>query len=420
MIRLADLLEQASTAVERHDYWQAIEQYTNLLAQASPQTADPAIKELRLTAVRGRGTLLRLLGEPEAALSAFEQYYLEAGSSKDAVEALTLIGAQESWMGRNVAALATFREALQLAGALNYTAGRARALAGLGMVMLVNGQTEEAISHLKKALPLFEQLNDRPEQARVLNRLGYGYHGLGQIDKAIAAYRTAYEIADQVGEQEVAIYALGNLGEAYQNLFDMEQALFYHQKGQVMAEQTELPYLLVDLYRNLGVDLCYLGRLDEGIDYLERALVVSEETSRPAMHLQTYYSLAYAEWQRNHSAAALKYAQLLKAEAEKSKALVDLVYGLHVLGLCHQQQGDPAAAEQVWQQGIFLAHETGQRMILWQIHAGLAEVAANRELAAVHQRIAAEVIQQIAFPIEDETVRQKFLSAPAVQAILAA
>jgi hypothetical protein len=158
--------------------------------------------------------------------------------------------------------------------------------------------------------------------------------------------------------------------------------------------------------------------VEEGIVYLERALLAAEETTKPGIHLQTLYSLAYAELQRGNMAAAYGYAWRLKDGAEKSQALVDLVYGLYVLGLYYQRQGDGVAAEQVWQQGIFLAHQTGQRMILWQIHAGLAEVAANRELAAVHRRIAAEVIQQIAFPIEDETVRQKFLSAPAVQAIL--
>jgi tetratricopeptide (TPR) repeat protein len=418
MTTLAEMLERAAAAVEQHEYGQAIEQYSQVLASTDPQTADPTIKETRLIAWRGRGNLLRLVGEQEAALASYQQYYLEAGTSKEAVEALVLQGDQQSRIGRNDLALETFLEALQLAEALNYTAGRAKALAGMGLAMVVSGQTEEAISRLKKALPLFEQLHDRLEQARVWNGLGYGYHGLGQIDKAIIAYKTSIEIAEALGEQEVMIYGLGNLGEAYQNLFDMQQALFYHQLGLVAAERTGLPYLLVDLYRNLGVNLCYLGRVEEGIAYLERALVAAEETTTPVEHLQTLYSLAYAELQRGNPAAAYDYAWRLKDEAEKSQALVDLVYGLYVLGMCHQRQGDGAAAEQVWQQGIFLAHQTGQRMILWQIHAGLAEVAANRNLAAVHRRIAAEVIQQIAFPIEDETVRQKFLSAPAVQAIL--
>ena len=419
MNRLAQLLERAAAAAERHEYGQALEQYSHVLASTDPQTAQPAIKEARLKALGGRGHLLRLVGEQEAALAAYQQYYLEAGTSKDAVEALVLLGEQQSRMGDNDLALDTYREALQLAEALNYTAGRAKSLAGMGLAMVVSGQTEEAISRLKKALPLFEQLNNRLEQARVWNRLGYGYHGLGQIDKAIAAYKVSIELAEALGEQEVMIYGLGNLGEAYQNLFDMEQALFYHQIGLVAAERTGLPYLLVDLYRNLGVNLCYLGRVEEGIAYLERALAAAEETTAPVEHLQTLYSLAYAELQRGNAATAFNYAQRLKEEAEKNQALVDLVYGLHVLGLYHQRQGDGAAAEQAWQQGIFLAHQTGQRMILWQIHAGLAEVAANRELAAVHRRIAAEVIQQIAFPIEDETVRQKFLSAPDVQAVLA-
>ena len=57
-------------------------------------------------------------------------------------------------------------------------------------------------------------------------------------------------------------------------------------------------------------------------------------------------------------------------------------------------------------------------MLLWQLHAALAEIAKQPNLAAVHYRIAAEVIQQIAEPFTDEALKSGFLEAELVTAVL--
>ncbi len=87
------------------------------------------------------------------------------------------------------------------------------------------------------------------------------------------------------------------------------------------------------------------------------------------------------------------------------------------MGLYHREKGELEEAQQVWQQALFLAHETGRRMLLWRIHAGLASVAPNKALANVHDRIASEIILQILDPIEDEALCQTFKNAPPVRAI---
>lgn len=77
---LKQLSQQATSAASNHQYWQAADPFTELLAQTSPQTAAPDERRMRLGALRKRGRLLGLLGEQEATLAAYEQYYLEAGS----------------------------------------------------------------------------------------------------------------------------------------------------------------------------------------------------------------------------------------------------------------------------------------------------------------------------------------------------
>ena len=72
----------------------------------------------------------------------------------------------------------------------------------------------------------------------------------------------------------------------------------------------------------------------------------------------------------------------------------------------------------LWHRALFLAHETDRRTLLWQLHAGLAEIADNESLALVHYRIAGEVLRQMAEPIEDDSLRETFLNASPIKYIL--
>ena len=132
---------------------------------------------------------------------------------------------------------------------------------------------------------------------------------------------------------------------------------------------------------------------------------------------QAIYSLALAEHARDNHTKAAEYGQRLYDLAEQSNARDFRAQAMHILGLCAQAEGDPVRAEQLWQQALFLAHETGQQTLLWQLHAALAEIAPNPALAGTHYRIAAEVLEQIIYPLEDESLRQTFLTAPPVKAV---
>ena len=413
---LHQYLQRAAQARQENEHWAAIEWYTRLLAETSPDPTSP-VHTLRLKALAERGTLLEHLGEPEAALAGYNQYYLEAGSSAEAVNALVKIGLQHGRMGQNHRALQALREALHLAEALNLSPGRAEAWLAMGEIYITLGQVEEALSNMRNALAIFQQLGNTYASFRTWNNMGIAHHNRGEIDKAIHAYEQALELARTIGDWETAII-LNNLGETYQDLFDMDQALGYHYQALEIAERTNLEALEDDLRRNLGVELCFLGRVTEALDYLCRALEISRASGNVGVEMQTRYSLALAELQNNNLTAAHDHAQELLRLTEQHRATIFRASAFHALGLYHACLGENEAAEEMWQQALFLAHETGQRLLLWRIHAGLARVAATPALATVHRRIAGEVIQQIVEPIEDPAVLEKFFTAPPVQAIL--
>jgi tetratricopeptide (TPR) repeat protein len=415
-------LSAAIAAENAGDHPQAIQSYTALLAQIANHPADATLDEARLTAVRERGRLLNFVGEEEAAIASYQHYQREAAPGRYTVEALVLMGNQYCYMGQYQQAIETLQEALQLAEASNYTAGRAKGYGGLGLTHVYLGRPEEALTYLTKSLALLEQLGDTVEQARTWNRVGVTHMRLGQVDKAIVALREAATLARQKTNAdslafELTIHTLNNLGECFQYLFDMEQALIYHHEGLALAAG-KMFYLEADLCRNIGVELCYLDRVAEGIDYLHRSLKLAQSINQYNIAMQALFSLALAEIQQGDLVTGYQHARQLKDKAEQGHARGDLADALYALGLYHRLSGDPDTAQQLWQQALFLAHETARRMLLWQIHAELARVTTNPQLAGVHNRIAAEIIQQIAYPIADKTLRDHFLQAAPVASIL--
>ncbi len=419
---LQQLLSQAAHAdkVERN-YAQAEKLYTAVIETPLPETGmlgNSELRQLRLQARERLGDLLIRLGRHTEAMAQFEAYRDEARTLAQKTNALSLIGRLLVSMGHLREAKPILQEALLIANDLDIEV-QASAHLGMGNALYESGHLEEALVHLDRALLGFVKSGDREQQLRVRNFQGMAYIRLGQTDQAIKAFQNGLRLARQVSVRATAIL-LNNLGEAHQNLFDMEQALIYHEEGMRLAESTHLASNMADLSRNMGVNLVYLGQLTEGIAYLYRALSLSEEAGRTTVKLQTLYALSMAEGQAGNLPMAHTHAQVLLELAREKHARSYEADALHALGRYYKLAGDAAQAEQYWQQASFLAHETEQRMLLWQIHAEMAEVTTLPGLADVHRRIAREVIEQIAYPIADKKLREKFLAAPRVRALMMA
>ncbi len=417
-IRVEQLFQQAKTAVKENQFWQAAELYTEVLSETSPKTTDPEVKEVRLATLRERGRLPGLMGEQIAALHAYEQYLREAGNGVHAVTARVSIANQCRRVGRYIRALEVYNEALDLSNSLNYTLGRAQALAGTGGVYVMMGRTEEAAGKLSEATILFEQVGDVSGQVRSLNEKGVAYGSSGQFDKAIDVFKISQKLAQQMNRQDRYVITINNLGECYRHLCAYDQAIAFHQEALALAQKGRLRYVEADIRRNLGLSMRDLGRMDESLAYLRTALTICEETDNLDMELHTLFGLSVTEaLHGDHETAAL-HAQRLFDKAEADNLRGHKARALYAQGVVAQQHGYPNSAEELWHRALFLAHETDRRTLLWQIHASLADVADNEGLADVHYRIAGEVLRQMAEPIEDEKLRETFLNAPNIKNIL--
>lgn len=415
---IQELLDLANKA-ERisRDYGQARELYESVLVQTTPSPDKPTFP-FRLKAREKLGDLLYRLGKQEEALKQFEAYRAEAQTPAEKTNALSLLGHLLSSTGNQQEAIPLLQEALLLSAELD-TATQALAYLGMGSALFESGRLVDALDNFDRALPGFIESGNKEQQLRVYNWQGMVYARLGLTDRSIKAFQDGLELARGVGARASSIL-LNNLGEAYQNLFDMNQALIYHQEGMQLAESTRLASNMANLARNMGLDLLHLGRSEEGLAYLYRALSLSDESGRTAVKLQTLYALSLAEIQMGNLEMARTHAKVLLELSREKSARIHEAEGLYALGMAAKLRGEMVEAGQHLQQASFLAHETEQRMLLWQIHVAIAEIATTPNLADVHYGIAADVIRQTANLIGDKKLREKFLAAPQIKAILEA
>jgi tetratricopeptide (TPR) repeat protein len=416
--QLKPTLEHGLRAMRHDDYQAAISLFSGFLEKINQQTIKPHYQDARLQALTHLGTLENRMGAGDAALTHFEQYVAEARNERERSFGLSQLGLHLIRLERSAEGMDLLHEALRRAEEINYSHGRAHAFWGMGVGLLHYGRLEEALTQINIAMALFEQMGASAETAQTYNLRGIIHAQQGAVDKAIQSFIAASKHAQNLGNYDAAII-LGNLGEAYQSLYDLEKALETHHQALQLAVDTRIPPLSIDLQRNIGVTLCLMGDFSKGIAYLEKSLAEGRKYKQGFLVGQIIYSLALAELQRDNSNRAEQFARALLKQAEKRQQRARQAQALHALGLCAEKKGTRLEAEQNWQEALFLAHETGQHALLWQIHAALAKISANPGLAATHWRIAWEVIEQIIYPINDPNLRHTYLNAPPIQEIRA-
>ncbi|MCD4686992.1 MAG: hypothetical protein K8S97_13765, partial [Anaerolineae bacterium] len=235
--------------------------------------------------------------------------------------------------------------------------------------------------------------------------------------KAIEQLQLTARIVEQLGRQFELAIVYSNLGETYAELYAMDKALEYHQKA---LELVGLERANADLIRNYGTDLIAVGRTEEGLHYLNLALERAQQTNDPDMIAQVQYSLARYELAMGNLDAAVEHGKALQEIAERLDSLRHRIRGMIILGETSRQKGDDGAARIVFNETSMLAQKSADRSTIWRTHAALASLLQDTmpQVAEIHRRMAAEMMNTILTGIEDEELRAAFQNAAPVQAVL--
>jgi tetratricopeptide (TPR) repeat protein len=261
-------------------------------------------------------------------------------------------------------------------------------------------------------------MGEAREQARVLTSLGRSYHARGEYQNALSAHQEALTIFESLQDRWRIVQTLTDIGECHQALYDIPNALHFHEKALDLASTYGANLLKPEIQRNLGVDMVEQGRYQEGLVYLHLSLDGARHIGNKEQEALALFNIARAYLQRTDTDQAEDVVANLGRIAEELNADRYRALAAFVRGELLYLQGHQTEAVQALNAAMLAAQTSVDRGVLWKLHATISHVVDNEALATVHLTIAAEFIRHTAEPLQDPHLKNCFVYAPPVLAVL--
>lgn len=394
-------------------YAQAIEHYTAALKFDSAAPFKSRVLDRR-------GNCNWLLGQYDTAAQDFRKALEVTNDPSQKARAWARLGEVADARGRYDEALKLFQTALAEGMAAGDVMSIGRAHRGTGIVHRRQGNAEKAIYHLTQALTAFRQVGEAREQARVLTSLGRTRLARGEYQESITAHQQALDILIPLEDRWRIALAYNDLGECHQALFDMTTALEFHRKALAIVTGDKAEVIVPDVKRNMGIDLVGCGHYDEGVKHLQDALDMAVTLGNREQQALALYALSQAYMGHDEIMKADDVVEKLTAVADELNADRYRALAAHQRGGLLLTRGYRGQATAEFQSAMLAAQNSMDRGILWKLHAIISSVVEEEAVATIHRTIAADFIQQTVYPLQDERLREVFVHAPPVLAVLVA
>jgi ATP/maltotriose-dependent transcriptional regulator MalT len=177
------------------------------------------------------------------------------------------------WMfsGDDDGAMSAYREAVALLPADKPRPELARALATLGQLLTLRGQTDDALDHSERALTIARVTGARAAEALALDALGGALCLQGDRLAGIAHLRESLRINEELGEIDGTFRAYVNLGEMLDQDGRLEESVQVVLDGAARLAELGMRDGRMLLIGEAATRLVKLGRLDEADQLTEAA-----------------------------------------------------------------------------------------------------------------------------------------------------
>ena len=277
-----------------------------------------------------------------------------------------------------------------------------------------------------EALKAAEELRSPSMAYGVCQAKAYACCSLGQYEVALADLAQAGELAKKAGITNAPAELLNSLGWVYQEVFDLqrssqlnrEAAEVCHKLGEIESEANALV--------NLGVDHLWLGELEQAEARFAQAWNLLEKQF--GGYRWRWKTRLLAAWGESYLARgklqeALRYAEQCLELAKETSSRKNMVKGWRLKGEALAAQGQLEEATVWLGKALAVAEEIGNPPLAWKSGYGLGRVLdrlGRHTEASSRYRQAAALIEGTAAGLNDPSLREKFLAAGPVQAVLAA
>jgi tetratricopeptide (TPR) repeat protein len=233
----------------------------------------------------------------------------------------------------------------------------------------------------------------------------------GQYGQALEAAHNGLQIATQIEHREGMAASRSVLGVLYTELLTPERARQHLEAALTLAEELHNRVLILWATGALAAAYCLLDDLAQAQTCLET--VLSAETPMDTLYKRYCWARrAELAWCQGDPALALDIVGRLIASAAGMSPGRVITYLWWLKGEALAAMGQTEQAHTMLHEAVENAHATGERFLLWRLHASLGWLClavgrhseADKELST-----ARELIEELADAVPDGELRDNFL-----------
>ncbi len=290
-----------------------------VLCRKLRQSHDEAI------ALNEAGRAYGSLGDYSGARQAFASaltIWRSRGERPEIVSTLINLGILEQTHDRSWQALATFREAKDLAHQAGLIRSEVNALNGMGWAYASAADWQRAREAHLQALGLLNRSADRPLRTATLTQLGNACLGAGELQQALLYFGRALALEGDAGSAHERAVTLDSMGRCFQEQGANREALDAFAKALAIFEPESSEREAADARINIGRSLSSLGRQEEALAQFGEALRLARKVQDRGLQAAALLGTAAAERARGNliraradGEAALQIVEALRAEA---------------------------------------------------------------------------------------------------------
>ncbi|MEA3273890.1 MAG: tetratricopeptide repeat protein [Pseudomonadota bacterium] len=318
-------------------------------------------------ALTGYGRCALRLGEPQAALVAFERALAIAPDENARGTTVNDLATTARARGDYAQALTYYEQSLAISRAIGDVAGEGASLNNIGLIYRDRGDYAQALTYLEPSLTIQRAIGDRAGEGTTLNNIGLIYQARGDHGQALTYLKQSLAISRTTGNRAGEGTTLDNIGRIYDARGDYAQALTYFKQslairraiGDRAGEGASL--------NNIGNIYQSRGDEEQALTYLEQSLAISRavrDRRGEGRSLNNLSEIYHARGDEEQALTCLEQSLAILRAIGDQAGLIPI---LHNLGHIALPTGDLKRALEYWQEALTLAQETGDAEGLFHV-----------------------------------------------------
>ena len=309
------------------------------------------------------------------------------------------------------------------AGAINHRPALLSGLVERGELHFQQSEYGLAEGLLTRAAALASETGDGFMHLYSLFFLGLVAGNTARMSRALAVFNEAARIADRNGDRFWLSRLPNSLGWIYREVHDFGRALEHDHRGLEIARRDRLPEVEANALLNFCQEYARQGAFEKWEaafrqieDVIERHPWMRARYQMRLHSISAEYRLATGDFEQAEEEAARLLELNTRYEYYKDEAVTR-----KLLAEIAAARGQTGEAEAQLEKSLALLQKHPAPLVTWRVYSVLGRVHSLREktdAARAAYREAANIIGQIAGGVDDESLRDTFLSSAAVREVL--